>query len=109
MLLLSWLELTMSCRWQCAAPSALSSPATKPYGDRLATSVSDNPSLSGRGRGRCLFGVQLNHVTLDDKAGYRSIEPFCRPDVYLATDLTITKSVSTDGAASHFEATCDHA
>ena len=31
------------------------------------------------------------------------------PGVYLATDLTITKSVSTDGAVSHFNQTCDHA
>ncbi len=54
-------------------------------------------------------GVQFNHGRLDDKAGYRSIESSCPPGVYLATDLTITNSVSTDGAASHFNQTCDDA
>lgn len=85
MLLLSWLEVTMSSRSQCAVSSIPTDAA--------------GPSL----------GVQFNHRTLDDKAGYRPIESSYRPGVYFATDLMIANSVSTEGAATHFKATCDHA
>lgn len=74
----------MSGRWQCAVSSIRAGAA--------------GPSS----------GVQFNHGRLDDKAGYRSIESSYHPCVYLATDLTIAKLLSTDGRASHFNETCNH-
>ena len=53
--------------------------------------------------------LQFDHGTLDDKDGYRPIESSYHPGVYSATDLTIVNTLSPDGAASHFKATCDHA
>ena len=53
--------------------------------------------------------LQFDHGTLDDKGGYRPIESSYHPGVYSATNLTIAKSVSTDGAASYFKATYDDA
>lgn len=85
MLSLSWLEVTMSCRWQCPVSS-------------IRTDAAGASSE-----------LQFDHGTLDDKAGYRPIESSYHPGVYSATDLTIAKSVSTDGAASYFKATYDDA